>query len=143
MSTQASGHFPLFFEYWIRQERKFIQKKLEKPNSKTYFPVGTRSKTLFLASTTAVDTQQMSKMQSRLVVKPKVIESISLTNQMICAPNFRVPFDVKVLPIFDRANPVIIKLTLAFLNLYQNAKKISSFYQFTLLRYSRYESSII
>ena len=61
-----------------------LKKHLEKPSSKTYFPVGTRSKTSFLTSTTAVDTQQMSKIQSRLVVKPKIIESICLINQIIC-----------------------------------------------------------
>ena len=48
------------------------------------------------------------------------------------APDFRVPYDLKVLPIFDHAHPIIIKLTLAFLNLYQHAKKsahfINSFY---------------
>ena len=56
----------------------------EKPSSKTYFPVGTRSKTSFLTSATAVDTQQMSKIQSGLMVKPKIIESICLINQIIC-----------------------------------------------------------
>ena len=49
---------------------------MEKPSSKT-FPVDTRFKTSFLTSTTAVDTQQMSEIQSRLVVKPKIIESLS------------------------------------------------------------------
>ena len=39
------------------------------------------------------------------------------------APDFRVPYDLKVLPIFDHAHPIIIKLTLAFLNFYQHAKK--------------------
>ena len=33
------------------------------------FPAGTRRK-LFLTRTTAVDAQQMSKIQSRLVIKP-------------------------------------------------------------------------
>ena len=54
----------------------FIKKHLEKPSSET-FPVGTRSKTSFLTSTTVVDTQQISKIQSRLIVKPKLIESLS------------------------------------------------------------------
>ena len=43
------------------------------------------------------------------------------------APDFRVPYDLKVLPIFDHAHPIIIKLTLAFLNLYQNAQKSAHF----------------
>ena len=82
-----------------------LKKHLEKPNSKT-FPVGTRSKTSFLTSTTAVDTQQMSKTQSRLVVKPKIIESLSackiiqsicLVHQIICEMHliFRVSYDLK------------------------------------------------
>ena len=62
----------------------FIKKHLEKPSSNTYFPVGTRSKTSFVKSGTAVDTQQMSEIQSRLVVKRKIIESICLINQIIC-----------------------------------------------------------
>ena len=41
------------------------------------FLVSTSSKTSFLTSTTAVDTQQMSKIQSRLLVKPKIIQSLS------------------------------------------------------------------
>ena len=39
------------------------------------------------------------------------------------ALDFRVPYDLKVLPIFNHAHPIITKLTLAFLNLYQQAKK--------------------
>ena len=31
-------------------------------------------------------------------------------------------YDLKVLPIFDHAHPIITKLTLAFLNVYQHAK---------------------
>ena len=68
--------------------------------------MGTRSKTSFLTSTTAVDTQQMSKIQSRLVVKPKIIQSLSpcknhLINPLdssshLCdAPDFGVPYDLK------------------------------------------------
>ena len=75
---------PHFFEYCIRQETIFphlikllLKKHLGKPSSKTS-PVGTRSKTSFLTSTTAVGTQQMSKIQSRLVVKPKIIQLLSL-----------------------------------------------------------------
>ena len=43
------------------------------------------------------------------------------------APDFRVPYDLKVLPIFDHAHPIIIKLTLAFLNFYQHTKKSAHF----------------
>ena len=39
------------------------------------------------------------------------------------APDFRVPHDLNFIPIFDNAHPIITKLTLAFLNLYQRAKK--------------------
>ena len=39
------------------------------------------------------------------------------------APDFGVPYDLKVLPVFDHAHRIITKLTLAFLNLYQHAKK--------------------
>ena len=42
-------------------------------------------------------------------------------------PDFRVLYDLKVLPIFDHAHPIVIKLTLAFLNLYQNAQKSAHF----------------
>ena len=41
--------------------------------------------------------------------------------------DFRVLYDPKVLPIFDHADPIIIKLTLAFLNLYQHAQKSAHF----------------
>ena len=41
--------------------------------------------------------------------------------------DFRVLYDPKVLPIFDHAHPIIIKLTLAFLNLYQHAQKSAHF----------------
>ena len=43
------------------------------------------------------------------------------------APDFRVLYDLKVLPIFDHAHPLIIKLTLAFLNFYQHAKTSAHF----------------
>ena len=43
------------------------------------------------------------------------------------APDFRVPYNLKVLPIFDHAHLIIIKLTLAFLNLYQHATKSAHF----------------
>ena len=39
------------------------------------------------------------------------------------APDIRVSCDLKLLPIFDYAHPIITKLTLAFLNLYQQSKK--------------------
>ena len=83
--------FPIFFRVLnytgnklLIHNQAFIKKRLEKPSSKTSFPVGARSKRSFLTSTTAVTTQQMSKVQSRLVVKPKTIKSICLINQIIC-----------------------------------------------------------
>ena len=54
----------------------FIKKHLEKPFSKTFLR-GSRRKASFFTGTTAMDTQQMSKIESRLVVKPKIIESLS------------------------------------------------------------------
>ena len=92
MYLAIHSFFPYFLEYCIRQETNFshliklLLKKehSEKPSFKTYFPVGTRSKTSFLTSTTALNTQQMSKMQGRLGVKPKIIASICLINQIIC-----------------------------------------------------------
>ena len=42
---------------------------------------------------------------------------------MLHAPDFRIPYDLKVLPSFDHAHTIIIKLTLAFLNFYEHAKK--------------------
>ena len=43
------------------------------------------------------------------------------------APDFRVPYDLNFIPIFDHAHPIITKLPLAFLNLYQHAKKSAHF----------------
>ena len=81
-SCAGWAHFPYFFDYCVRQGTifsyliKFLIKVLKTPSSKT-FPVGTRSKTSFSTSSTAVDTQQMLKIQSRLVVKAKIIKSLS------------------------------------------------------------------
>ena len=64
------------FEYWITEKTifpyliKLYEKHLGKPSSKT-FSVGIRN--FILTSKTAVDTDQMSKIQSRLVAKPKII----------------------------------------------------------------------
>ena len=96
-----------FFEYCIRQEIIFphliklvLLKTFGNPSSKT-FPVGNRSKT-FLTGTT-VYTQQMSKIRTRLVVKPKIIQSLStcqnhsinlldsLNPHMSDTPDFRIP----------------------------------------------------
>ena len=44
-------------------DQAFIKKHLREPNSKTYFPVGTGSKTPFLTSAAVVDTQQMAKIE--------------------------------------------------------------------------------
>ena len=75
--------FPIFFRVLHQTgnnlftlNQAFIKKNLEKPSSKTFL-VDTRSKTSFLTSATVVDTQQMSKTQNRLVIKPKIIESLS------------------------------------------------------------------
>ena len=43
------------------------------------------------------------------------------------AYDFRLLYDIKVFQIFDHAHPIIIKLTLSFLNLYQHAKKWAHF----------------
>ena len=43
------------------------------------------------------------------------------------APDFRVPYDLNFIPIFDHAHPVITTLTLVFLTLYQHAKKSAHF----------------
>ena len=43
------------------------------------------------------------------------------------APDFRVPYDLNFILIFDHAHPIITKLTLAFLTLHQNAKKSAHF----------------
>ena len=43
------------------------------------------------------------------------------------APDLRILYDLQVLPIFDHAHPVIIKLSLPFLNLCQHAKKSAHF----------------
>ena len=83
--------FPIFFPVLhltgnklFKLNQAFIKNHLEKPSSKTYFPVGTRSKTSHLTSTTVADTQQILKIQRRLVVTPKIIESICLINRIIC-----------------------------------------------------------
>ena len=73
--------------------------------------MGTRNKTSFLKSTTAVDTQQMSKIQSRLVTKSKIIQSLSpcknhlinllnSSNNLCDAPGFRASYDLKYLKHF-------------------------------------------
>ena len=62
--------FHTFYEYCIRQETKvphiikILLKTFGKGSYKT-FPVGTRSKTSFLTSTTAVDIQQIWNMQKQ------------------------------------------------------------------------------
>ena len=89
-----------------------IKKHLGTPSSKT-FPVGTRNKTSFLTGATAVNTQQMypESIQSRLVVKPECIQSLSQcknhsinllnsSNHLWDAPDFRVPYDRKGLTHF-------------------------------------------
>ena len=90
--------FPIFFpsvalgNNFSTLNQAFIKKHLGKRSSKTV-PMGTRSKTLFLTSTTAVDTQQMSKMQSRRWLNQKLFnhyynakisQSICSIHQIIC-----------------------------------------------------------
>ena len=43
------------------------------------------------------------------------------------APDFRVLYDLNFILIFDHAHPITTKLTLAFLTLYQHAKKSTHF----------------
>ena len=43
------------------------------------------------------------------------------------APDFIAPYDLNFIPIFDHAQPIITKLTLAFLNVYQHVKKSAHF----------------
>ena len=67
-----------------------------KPSSKT-FPVGTTDNISFLTSTIVVVTQQMSKIQSRLVVKPKqksFNQSAQFIKLFVRPPHFRVPYDL-------------------------------------------------
>ena len=119
--------FPIFFSTGNNLStlnQTLIKKYLGKPSSKT-FPVGTRNRTSFLTSTTAVDTQQMSKIQTTLVVKPNIIQSLSQcknhsinlldsSNHLWDAPDFRVPYDLKVSHIFEHTHPIIIKSTFSF-----------------------------
>ena len=114
--------FPIFFRVFHRQETIFphlikllLKKHLGKPSSKT-LPMGTRRKTSFLTSATAVDTQQISKIQSRLVVKPKIIQSLSpcknhlinplnSSNNLWDASDFRVSYELKTLTHFCAYTP--------------------------------------
>ena len=43
------------------------------------------------------------------------------------APDYKVPYDVNFIAIFDHAHQMITKLPLAFLTLYQHAKKSAHF----------------
>ena len=78
--------------------------------------MGARSKTSFLTSATGVEAQQMSKIQNRLVVKPKSIESLSScksnsmnliysSNHMWDAAASRVSYDLKGLIHFWPRSP--------------------------------------
>ena len=46
---------------------------------------------------------------------------------MCDAPDVRVPYNLNFIPIFYNAHPIITKLPLTFLNLYQHAKKPAHF----------------
>ena len=100
-----------------------------RPNSKT-FPAGTVNKT-FLTSTTAMDTQQMSKIQSRLAIKPKIIQSLSAcknhsvnllysSNLLWHTPDFRVPWSKRSRTFWSMPSQWLLYWYLAFLNLYQH-----------------------
>ena len=109
--------FLMFFRVFHQKGNKFftlnqafISKKLGKPSCKT-FPMVTRSKTSFITSTTAVNTQQILKIQSKLFVKPKIIQSVSLcknhlinlldsSNPLCDASDFRVSCDLEGLTHF-------------------------------------------
>ena len=71
---QVSGHFPYFFKYCIRQKIIFpnLIKILLKAVGETKFEDFSCGK-----GTTAMDNKQISKIQSRLVVKAKIIQSLS------------------------------------------------------------------
>ena len=101
--------FPIFF--W--QEKIFphlIMLLLKKiwENQALTLSVSTRNKT-FWTSTTAVGTQQMSKIQRKMVVKLKFIQSLlkcknlsinllDSSNHLWDAPNFRVPWSKRSHP---------------------------------------------
>ena len=91
--------FPIFLKgnNLSTLNQAFIKKQSAKPSSKT-FPVGTMNKTSFLTSTTAVDTHQISKIQSRLVdklVQKSFSQSAQFIKTFVRAPHFRVPYDLK------------------------------------------------
>ena len=68
-----------------------------KPSSKK-FPVSTRKKISFLTSTTAVDTQQMSSTQRKLVVEPKIIQLLStFKNHPINLPDFQIICEIHLI----------------------------------------------
>ena len=124
--------------YLSTLNQAFIKKHSGKPSSKI-FSVGTRNKT-FLTSTTTVDTQQMSKIQSRLVVKPvqkSFNQSARFIKSFVRAPDFRVPYDLKGLPIFEHTYPIIIKSTFRFPK-FVSACKISAHFIKSFMRYSRF-----
>ena len=82
MQNESFWSFPILLEYYIIQETIFphlinlLLKAFGEISSKT-FPADTTSKILFLTSATAVGIQQMSKIQCRLVVKPKIIKLLT------------------------------------------------------------------
>ena len=76
--------------------------------------MGTRCKT-FLTSTTTVNIQQMSKILSRLVVKPKIIQSQSARkNHPICSIHQLICEIHLMLESQGHTHSIIIKLTLVF-----------------------------
>ena len=88
-----------------------------------------------------MDNQQTSKIQSKLVIKPKIIQALSACKNhsinLLDSPNhlwdtsdFRVP----VSPIFEHSHPIIIKLTFSFPKFVSACKKPAHFFT-SFLRY--------
>ena len=131
------------FNNYIAELIKLLYKKhFGKPCFKT-FPVDARSKT-FLTSTTAVDIQQTSKIQSRLVVKPKIIQSLSAykthlinmlnsSNHLRDKTYFRIPWSKMSRPFFELNHPIMINIQLSYIC--TSTQKISSFLQLNFVIY--------
>ena len=89
MSLQVSGQFQYFFKCYIRQETNFshliklLLKKIWKNQVLKLIFLWELEQNI-LNKYNCSDTLQMSKIQSRLEVKTKIIESMFLINQIIC-----------------------------------------------------------
>ena len=72
------------------------------------------------------------------------ISLLVLSNYMGDAPDFRVPYDLNFIATrFWPCPPNNYEININFPKFASTCKKISSFDQFTLLRYSRFQSSVI